>query len=69
MIKEFDDAVVIEVLRNTKFKVQLLSNQNIIIASISGKIRINNIRIFKKDRVKVNSKGVIIYRYKEKEIN
>lgn len=65
------DAKVIEVLPNstTKFKVQL-PNKKIIIARVSGKIRINNIRILNDDIVKVEltiynfNEGRIVYRYK-----
>ncbi|MFP7699368.1 MAG: translation initiation factor IF-1 [Candidatus Phytoplasma pyri] len=65
------DAKVIEVLpnANTKFKVQLISNNKIILAHVSGKIRINKIRVLLGDRVKVEisaynfSEGRIVYRY------
>ena len=43
---------VIEVLPNTKFKVEL-DNGHVILAHISGKLRMHNIRILPGDRVKV----------------
>jgi len=63
------EAKVIEVLPNTKFKVEL-SNGHIVIAHVSGKIRINNIRILPGDRVTVElspydlTRGRITYRRK-----
>ena len=61
------DGEVIDVLPNTKFRVQL-ENDHVITAHISGKMRRNNIRILKGDRVSVEmtpydlSKGRITYR-------
>lgn len=61
--------IVIDMLPNTMFKVQL-DNDHIIIAHISGKMRKNNIRVFKGDRVIVEmtpydlTKGRIIFREK-----
>lgn len=61
------DGEVIEVLPNTKFRVQL-ENDHVITAHISGKMRRNNIRILKGDKVSVEmtpydlSKGRITYR-------
>lgn len=63
------EAKVIEVLPNTKFKVEL-ENGHIVLAHISGKIRINNIRILPGDKVTVElspydlSRGRITYRKK-----
>ncbi|WP_437439145.1 translation initiation factor IF-1 [Candidatus Phytoplasma prunorum] len=65
------DAKVVEVLpnANTKFKVQLMSNNKIILAYVSGKIRMNKIRVLLGDRVKVEisiynfNEGRIFYRY------
>ena len=63
------EARVIEVLPNTKFKVEL-ENGHIVLAHISGKIRINNIRILPGDKVTVElspydlSRGRITYRKK-----
>ncbi len=58
---------VIEVRPNTKFKVQLESG-HVVIAHVSGKIRMHNIRILPGDSVTVElspydlTKGRIIYR-------
>lgn len=63
------EAKVIEVLPNTKFKVEL-ENGHIVIAHVSGKIRINNIRILPGDKVTVElspydlTRGRITYRRK-----
>ncbi len=63
------EAKVIEVLPNTKFKVQL-ENGHIVLAHVSGKIRINNIRILPGDKVTVElspydlERGRITYRKK-----
>ncbi len=63
------EAKVIEVLPNTKFKVEL-DNGHTVIAHVSGKIRINNIRILPGDKVTVElspydlSRGRITYRKK-----
>lgn len=61
------NGVVIEVLPNTIFKVEL-ENGHMIIAHASGKIRKNKIRILKGDNVEIEmstydlSKGRIIHR-------
>ena len=58
---------VIDVLPNTNFRVQL-ENDHVITAHISGKMRRNNIRILKGDKVSVEmtpydlTKGRITYR-------
>jgi translation initiation factor IF-1 len=58
-----------EALSNAMFRVKL-QNGHEIIATISGKMRMNYIRILPGDRVKVEmspydlSRGRIIYRYK-----
>ncbi|MBN3490933.1 translation initiation factor IF-1 [Acholeplasma equirhinis] len=63
------EAKVIEVLPNTKFKVEL-DNGHIVLAHVSGKIRINNIRILPGDKVTVElspydlTRGRITYRKK-----
>ena len=60
-------AKVIEVLPNTKFKVQLETG-HIVSAHVSGKIRMHNIRILPGDSVTVElspydlTKGRITYR-------
>ncbi len=63
------EAIVMEVLPNTMFKVKL-ENEMEITAHISGKIRKNYIRIVPGDRVLVEispydlTKGRITYRFK-----
>ena len=63
------EAKVIEVLPSTKFIVEL-ENGHQVIAHVSGKIRLNNIRILPGDRVKVElspydlTRGRISYRFK-----
>ncbi len=60
---------VVEVLPQTKFKVEL-DNGHVILGHVSGKIRKNNIRILAGDRVKMEmstydlTRGRITYRYK-----
>lgn len=60
---------VLELLPNTKFRVKL-PNQHVILAHISGKMRMNFIKILPGDKVLVEiskydlSKGRIIYRSK-----
>ena len=46
------EGVVIETLPNTNFKVQL-ENGHEILAHISGKLRMNYIKIFPGDKIKV----------------
>ena len=63
------EAKVVEVLPSTKFIVEL-ENGHQVIAHVSGKIRLNNIRILPGDRVKVElspydlTNGRISYRFK-----
>jgi translation initiation factor IF-1 len=63
------DGVVSEVLPNTTFRVKL-ENGHEILARISGKMRMNYIKILQGDKVTVElspydlSKGRITYRYK-----
>ena len=63
------DGEITEALSNAMFRVKL-ENGHIIIATISGKMRMNYIRILPGDRVAVEmspydlSKGRITYRYK-----
>lgn len=60
---------VLELLPNTKFRVKL-PNSHVILAHISGKMRMNFIKILPGDKVLVEiskydlSKGRIIYRSK-----
>jgi translation initiation factor IF-1 len=63
------DGTIIEALSNAMFRVQL-ENGHQLIAHISGKMRMNYIKILPGDRIKVEmspydlSKGRITYRYK-----
>jgi len=63
------DGTIIEALSNAMFKVEL-ENGHQLIAHISGKMRMNYIRILPGDKVKIEmspydlSKGRIVYRYK-----
>jgi translation initiation factor IF-1 len=63
------DGTIIEALSNAMFRVAL-QNGHQLIAHISGKMRMNYIKILPGDRIKVEmspydlSKGRITYRYK-----
>lgn len=63
------EGVIIETLPNAMFKVEL-ENGHVIIAHISGKMRMNYIKILPGDRVRVEmspydlTKGRISFRYK-----
>ncbi|MCF0176699.1 MAG: translation initiation factor IF-1 [Bacteroidales bacterium] len=63
------EGVIVETLPNAMFKVEL-ENGHVIIAHISGKMRLNYIKILPGDRVKVEmspydlTKGRISFRYK-----
>ena len=63
------DGIIIEALSNAMFRVKL-ENEHEIVAHISGKMRMNYIRILPGDRVTVEmspydlTRGRIIYRYK-----
>lgn len=63
------DGEITEALSNAMFRVKL-ENEHVIIATISGKMRMNYIRILPGDRVAVEmspydlTRGRIIYRYK-----
>jgi translation initiation factor IF-1 len=63
------DGVIEETLPNTQFIVKL-ENEHKILAHISGKMRMNYIKILQGDKVTVEmspydlSKGRIVYRYK-----
>lgn len=65
------DGVVVETLRNTKFKVKL-ENGHVVTAHISGKMRKNYIRILTGDKVRVEvtpydlTKARITFRVVEK---
>ena len=63
------EGVVSECLPNTIFKVTL-ENEHVVIATLSGKMRKNNIRVLLGDRVLLEmtpydiERGRIIFRYK-----
>jgi translation initiation factor IF-1 len=63
------EGTVIETLPNASFKVEL-ENKHVILAHISGKMRMNYIRILPGDKVLVElspydlTRGRIVYRYK-----
>lgn len=63
------EGTVVEVLRNAQFKVKL-SNGHVITAYISGKLRMNYIKIMEGDKVTIEmspydlTKGRIIWRSK-----
>lgn len=63
------DGTVIEALSNAMFRVEL-ENGHIVTAHVSGKMRMNYIRILPGDKVKMEmspydlSKGRIVSRYK-----
>jgi len=63
------DGTIIEALSNAMFRVEL-ENGHVVVVHISGKMRMNYIKILPGDRVKVEispydlTKGRISYRYK-----
>jgi len=63
------DGTIVEALSNAMFRVEL-ANGHQVIAHISGKMRMNYIKILPGDKVKLEmspydlSKGRIVYRYK-----
>lgn len=63
------DGIVLEQLPGATFKVELENKQQLL-AHISGKMRINHIKILPGDKVSIElspydlSKGRIVYRYK-----
>lgn len=63
------DGTIVEALSNARFRVQL-ENEHIIIAHISGKMRMHYIKILPGDKVALEmspydlDKGRITYRYK-----
>ena len=63
------DGTIIEALSNAMFRVEL-ENGHQVVAHISGKMRMNYIKILPGDKVKLEmspydlTKGRIVYRYK-----
>jgi translation initiation factor IF-1 len=64
------EGVVVESLANAMFRVKMNENDHVVLAHLSGRIRINNINILQGDKVRCEvspydlSKGRIVYRYK-----
>jgi translation initiation factor IF-1 len=65
------EGTVVEALANARFRVKLATNDHVVLAHISGRMRQNYIRILPQDRVVVElspydlDKGRIVYRYKD----
>jgi len=63
------DGVVLEALPNTLFRIKL-DDESVVICHLSGKMRMNFIKILPGDRVKIEmtpydlAKGRIMFRYK-----
>ena len=63
------EGTVVEALPNTMFRVELVNN-HVILAHVSGKMRMHFIKILPGDRVTLEisaydpTKGRIVYRYK-----
>ena len=64
------EAVIVEALPNAMFKAKLKDNDMVVLAHVSGKIRMNYIRILPGDRVTVEispydlTRGRITFRFK-----
>lgn len=64
------DGTVVEVLPGTKFKVEL-SNGHVILAYLSGKMRVHYVKVYEGDSVRVAlspydlTQGRIVYRNKK----
>ena len=64
------EAIIVEALPNTMFKAKLIDNDMVVLAHVSGKIRMNYIRILPGDRVTLElspydfTRGRIIFRHK-----
>jgi translation initiation factor IF-1 len=63
------EGTVLEALPNTMFRVEL-ANKHVVLAHVSGKMRMHFIKILPGDRVTIEisaydpTKGRIVYRYK-----
>ena len=61
---------IIESLPNTTFKVKPLGGEKVILCHLSGKMRLNRIKVMPGDKVKVEltpydeTRGRIVYRFK-----
>jgi len=64
------EGTVVEALPNAMFRVELDNNQHVVLAHVSGKMRMHFIRILPGDKVTVElspydlTRGRITYRYK-----
>jgi translation initiation factor IF-1 len=64
------DGVITESLPNSMYRIKLENEDRLILATVSGKMRINKIRVMPGDRVKVEftpydpDRGRIIFKYK-----
>jgi translation initiation factor IF-1 len=64
------EGTVIEALPNAMFRVELENNKHVVLAHVSGKMRMHFIRILPGDKVTVElspydlTRGRITYRYK-----
>ena len=64
------EAIIIEALPNAMFKAKLKDNDMVVLAHVSGKIRMNYIRILPGDRVTIElspydlTRGRITFRHK-----
>jgi translation initiation factor IF-1 len=64
------EGIVEEALPNATFKIRVKDSNHIVMARVSGKMRMNNIRILTGDKVTVEvspydlSRGRIVYRHK-----
>ena len=64
------EAIITEALPNTMFKAKLIDNDMVVLAHVSGKIRMNYIRILPGDRVTLElspydlTRGRIVFRHK-----
>jgi translation initiation factor IF-1 len=47
------EGVITEVLRNTNYRVKIENLENLILATLSGRIRQNNIKVLAGDRVQL----------------
>ena len=63
------EGTVIDKLPNAMFKVEIENNKHVITAHISGKLRLNNIRVLPGDKVTIEmspydlTKGRIVWRH------
>lgn len=47
------EGIITEVLRNTQYRVKLENFENVVLASLSGRMRQNNIKVLEGDRVTI----------------